>query len=323
MKKMTLTVVALLGLAGIAVGAEPWLPDAEQKINADLWRQTGVEMPEGLKFYKHAKVGQRLTIISYPQEGIQSQHCHGIFDRGDVLNKIIWRVPGGLYASPKDQWRNATAVAFPPGADIQVYRNMTKVLNSSGSYQDNARLSWVYPNGTIFADLQIRRHDGREWPFELRLRVKKDDAWESTAFRPYAEESELPAGSRKRTWTLEALDEKIPGRKLEAWTIPTGSGEGVKFKPSSLVLASERDDNFVPRNYVGAMANCNACHARSGESGDYAGTAAPGSDGVISFLPLSTATLNTDGFPQLAKGIPVKYVGWYGRDVDTLGRRQR
>lgn len=305
------------------------VPTAAMADDKAIWEQTGVPMPEGLKFYRQTRASQRLSIVN-------EQHVHGLYAadqdlpdlfRGGVNRntnkKPIWDAPGGLTWVPRDEWRNATAVAFPPGSKVQVYRTMTQVKNSFGSYQDNARLAWVFPEGTQFFDLLIRRHNGEEWPFELRQRVKVNGQWESTAYRPWSDESELPEGSRRREFAVSSFDDQIPARDSVAHAIQVVGKAGNVFKPSRLAVTSDKAGGFSPRHYIGNVVSCATCHDRAGESGNYAGVNAPGSDGVLSWRPFSDATLNTDAFPQLDTSWPVEYVGWRGRNTDHAGRPQR
>jgi len=322
-----LTILCALLLPAVAMGDAPYLPDDAQARERKLWEQTGVPWVEGMRFYKVKRVSQQLSIIN-------SEHVHGIYDAetdvrsifsGALPNtnkKTIWAAPGGLSWSPRNQWRNATGVMLP--GKVQVWRELTKVTNSTGSTQDNARLAWAFPEGTIFCDLLIRTHEGQEWPFELRLREKRNGEWEATAFRPYADESELPAGSRKREYAVSSIDKKIPARDLAAWIVPDPLPQvGRGFKASRLAMsAGDRDDAFVPRHYIGNTTACVNCHSRAGESEGYDGVAAPGSDQAISFHPFKLDTLNTNRFPVIETAWAT-YIGFRGRNVDHLGRPQR
>lgn len=321
--------VLVFAIVGEAHGQEPWLPAEAQKRDAELWAKTGVELPAGMKFYKVRRVSQKLQedVNRGMENGIYAGDFTGgrlrigntIYDYPVITNtndKPIWSAPGGLFWSDRSEWRNATAAFFP--REVEVYRTMTPVKNRFGSYQENSVLRWTFPEGTIFADLLIRVREGREWPFELRIATKEKDKWNRVAHRPFADEADLPPGSKLVNWTVPALDEKLPTREYPAWSIPDVLPAG-PFRPSRMVAVSERG-GWLPRWYSGNVVACASCHDRAGESGDYAGVNAPGSDGVISWHPFGNDTLNTDAMPVVNEAWPARYVGWRGRNVDHLGR---
>lgn len=304
--RAALSIVVLL-FAAPAYGQ--WLPDDAQAREAALWKATGVELPAGLKFYRLPKMSQHLSIISdthvnYPTSAVGQP----------VFDKLIWSAPGGLAWSDRSEWRNATAALFP--TEIICYRTMTRVKNPSGYRQLNAVCRWVFPIGTVFADLQVRKHGGEEWPFELRLREKGTDGeWHAKVYRPWGDEADLPAGTKRVKWQVPALDEKIAAKEYEAFIIPDGVRPGDRFKESRLAFVSEGSDGFAPRRYSGNVVSCTACHDRAGESGNYSGSNAPGADGVISWHPFAA-----DG--KWDRRWPLEIdKRFYGPDVDDSGRR--
>lgn len=262
-------------------------------------------MPDGMQPYKLPRVSQRLVIVNDTQ-------CNGIQDgdrdipefgmqgerKPDIRNtnkKEIWRAPGGLVWADRAEWRNATFIYLP--AKVEVWRDWTKVKNSFNSFQDNTVIRWRFPEGTITADLLIRKDGGEEYPFELRIATKKNGEWDRVAYRPYAEPKDMPVGSTERTLTIfKGLDDVVKeDRAIKVWQIPDGAKPQAPFKPSTLQVGG----GFYPANYHGNLVACTSCHNRAGESGNYAGVNAPGNDGVISWHPFTMATVNTDRYPQI------------------------
>ena len=279
--------------------------------NATLLRSTGVELPK-LDWYKARRVSQHLSIVNGQHVTAPVDATHG----ADNPNaKIIWAAPGGLFWSPREQWRNATAVHLP--GPVYVYKTMTQVKNSGGFMQNNAVVRWTFPDGTVFVDLLIRRDGEREWPFEVRVREKRGGKWEATAHRP-----DVPADSVRWVQPVPALDEHLPARTLEMWLLksrPVG-----KFKPTREAYREHPDKpSFLPKHYIGNMVNCNSCHSRSGESGNYSGANAPGADETISWHPFRTdVDLNRYAEPAFdTKRWPLTIeTRFIGPQSDTFGR---
>ena len=81
-----------------------WLPDAQQKRLRALWDQTGVDFPEGGKFYSVPRVSQRLvTVNSVECNGIYDDKYRGFPESGENINQQLpWKTPAGLHWSPAD-----------------------------------------------------------------------------------------------------------------------------------------------------------------------------------------------------------------------------
>ena len=85
----------LLVLACFATQASAqWLPEAEQKRLRAMWDQTGVDFPQGGKFYALPRVSQRLVTVN-------NVECNGIYDdayreSGENINRQLaaWATEG-------------------------------------------------------------------------------------------------------------------------------------------------------------------------------------------------------------------------------------
>lgn len=304
--------VLLLWVLFASLAHGQWLPESEQTRLRAMWDQTGVDFPTGGKFYSLPRVSQRL--VKVVNSGIYNSDGNGIYDANyqganNINQQYPWTTPAGLAWSPKEQWTKAALASFPPGKEILVWRELTSVPNSLGSRQNEYRLSWRFPTGTVFAEMLIRRHEGKEWAFEIRERVRGKDGWEAgTTYRPYANVSELPLEAGRKDW-------RVPPGKLEdfgvGWTELTTYALPAKpmprkLVPSRLTLTASHDAAGVPRGYLGNVMACNQCHSRAGESTSYGSTAIPGADGVISWHPFAMDTLNTDRPPVLDTRWPVR-----------------
>lgn len=74
---------------------------------------------------------------------------------------------------------------------------------------------WVYPKGTVFGELLAFQHDDYTYPYELRLRIKGDGAWNVEVFRPCPTAADLvrEIQTRRPNWAdvpeLRALVEHL------------------------------------------------------------------------------------------------------------------
>ena len=294
----------VLAAVALIVGSSQaqWLPEEKQKEARALWDRAGVEWVDGMKAYQLVKVGQQPSTTN-------GFDVHGIYDDRDnrfgVNNQYPWRTPAGLENVPVKQWRKISLAYFPEGKEIQVVRKLLPVRNSSRFFQDQPHYAWRFPDGTQFAEILVRRYEDKEWAFEIRVREKRRGAWsDGTTYRPFAEASELPAGSKKYTWTISPGVLTEFGEReadLVAWTVPPGTmyPRWASLVPSRVTVSAEDDDSFVPRNYFGNMMSCNKCHAHAGKGAGYGATTIMGSDTILSWHPFTMATLNTDADPQL------------------------
>ncbi len=295
-----------------------WLPEADQKRERDLWASTGVEMPEGLQFYSLQKVSQRLVTINDRESyGIFSDKYDGdnLFPVVNVNRQLPWKTPAGLHWSPADQWRSAKAAYFP--SPIKVYRHRVGVLNSFGNRQPQMTVAWEFPNGTIFAEILIRRHEGHEWPFEIRVREKHDGKWDDgVTYRPSFDgvqaidlDAEVPAGKL----TDFGVPEWIKMHNVKR--LPKGSlFAGGAFRATRHTMTANDDNSAVPRGFMGNVTRCATCHQRAGESTSYGATAISGSDSILSWQPFRTDTMNTDAYPVLDSRWPL---------INAAGLQQR
>jgi hypothetical protein len=184
MRWTTVAIFAFLIALPLAVPAQPsaasdvddgpWLPSAEQKALRKLWPKS-VPFPAQLRFYKIAPAGQHLVILN----GLDYRGVHAAdYDFPSVNpNRIFpWQHSGGMHAVDANIWRNATAVALPPGGKIEYWLELT----DAGAVRHLPRLTWAFPDGTLFTDLLLHTTADGERCFELRTREKVKGAWEAT-----------------------------------------------------------------------------------------------------------------------------------------------
>ncbi len=276
---------------------------------------------DGLKFYELPKVSQRLVGVngdglttnnpneSRPGMYFNTIQRYGIFRdtwRGDngrsenVNAQFPWVTPSGLHDSPKDQWRKVGAVHLT--GKVRVYRETVGVLNSFGHRQPQPHLAWSFPDGTTFAELLIRRHEGNEWPFEIRTyQVVGGKMTDTTTYRPDVE-------------TYTSFDWDVSPGKLSDFGLGKATvkarythadAKPVKLRATREVIAANRDDAPVPRGFVGNVRTCTDCHNQAGKSTSYGATTIRGSAPVLSWQPFLMDTVNTDAMPKLDRRWPI------------------
>lgn len=291
--------LCVLLLPGCVVGQSIWLPDAEQKHNAALWAWTGVEMPPGAYFYSCKPAFQHVARNQFMQPiYLLCSADYALVANDDNVNKLgLWRAPGGLSDVDRSQWRNATAVYLPK--PVQVRKGSINMPNAGTL----PIWRWSYPDGTLFADMLVRRHNGQEWPFELRIREKVAGKWDDgTVYRPYAGESSLPPGAKKTTWTMRTH----PGEKLsllgvdklqaKAYVLPddVSPSDWPAFKPSTTVVTGASAHGAIPPGFAGNVVRCLACHQNAGQAPGYA-SVIRGDDTVLSFHPFEPSSVSPNG----------------------------
>ena len=288
-----------------------WLDDATQARERKLWELTGVEFPQGMKFYDLPKVSQRLVgIIGYSPE-----NRYGIFSdtyggRNNVNAMFPWVTPSGLHDSPKDQWRKAAAAYFP--SPVAVYVETVQVQNGirdgRGGFfsQPQPHVAWDFSDGTLFAELLIRTHGNQEWPFELRFyEVRDNKLVDGTTYRPFASADDLPHGTTKSKFQVPpgkltdfgfepaiVITHDLPKKtmNLPRWT---------DFRPTKFTVSAVDDESSVPRDFVGSVRSCVDCHQQAGKSTSYGSVTIRGSRPNLSWHPFVVENLNTDAMPRL------------------------
>lgn len=304
MKRFLFSLLILI-LPGAA--SAQFLPADVQARERALWEATGVEFPEGMKFYRLPVVSQDLFILNSTHVwGIHAANRAGIRGGTNVNSLSPWEAPGGLQFSPKDQWRNATAVLF--GGPVKVYHEPNDKIFNGSNFQRQERAKWKFADGTIFADMLIRTYpDGTEHAFEIRLREKHDGKWDDgISFRPYASVDDLPEGTEfwPNQWTNFASLNNFGVGKLTfganhlppATKLPAG-----KFTASRVVATANDDHSFVPKDFQGNMTRCANCHDQAGKPTTYAAKAVRGDDTILSWYPWTLDTLNTNAPPRVDK----------------------
>lgn len=309
---MKFTFTFLCALAFLALPVDEldaqWLPEARQSHERRVWAASGVPFPDGLQFYELPKISQRLVgIVGYVPEdryGIFSASWKGQDGRAENVNAMYpWAVPSGLHNSPTDQWRKVGGVVF--AGPTRVYRKIVQVQNSirkpgGGFYeQPQPQLHWTFADGTRFFELLVRTHQGREWPFEIREYTVKDNKMtDAVTYRPdlplvLDRELQVPPG-KLSDFGFDAATVKVYKIDRERLT-----GAPVKLVPRREALTAVRDDELVPRGYLGNVRTCVDCHARAGVPVSYGATTIRGSGGNLSWHPFTAETVNTDKMPVL------------------------
>ena len=60
------------------------------------------------------------------------------------------------------------------------------------------RVEWIFPAGTLFAELLFLEVDGALWPFEIRTRERALDGWDVDIYRPFPRAADLAAAIEAR-----------------------------------------------------------------------------------------------------------------------------
>lgn len=310
----------LIVACALVVGQTPYVDEAKQGQLRTLWDLSGLEFPSGLKFYEFPIASQHVAILA--TGGGDRDLCvvynphpktPWFFDTSgrpskDVNAMNLWRVGGGLHESPRNQWVSYKGVSLPD--KVSVWREPVVVPNAAHKLP---AWRWEFPNGTIFVDMLVRRSGNTGWPFEIRTREKRGGQWESTAYRPWATEQELPAGSVAKNWTVRTSGEdrlrllEVSRLDITGWSVPDFQ-QPMKLKRSRLTFTSDSDGGFFPRGYAGAMVNCNTCHRNAGVSSDYAAMIR-GSDTVFSWHPYAWESISQNGTERPTKfnnSLPLK-----------------
>lgn len=304
MKRFVLSLAALAALlvsaSTASTASAQWLSADAEKHNQDLLAWSGVDLGKPVRFYSCAPAFQSVANDSRMQPTyLLSSADYPLMANAVNVNLLkLWRRPGGLSNTDRTHWRNYTAVYLP--GTLTVWSGKVKMPNAG----DLPTYRWTYPTGTIFVDMLTRVRNGEEYPFEVRTREKQASGeWESTAYRPYATEADLPAGSEKQTWVMKSQ----PGEKLslidvdrldaQAWSVPadTHHADWPAFKPSRIIATSANNDGVFPPGYAGNMVACAKCHQHAGKSSEYASTFR-GDDGVLSFHPFEPSSISDNGF---------------------------
>lgn len=293
----------------VAAASAQWLDNNRQAGERKLWESTGVPWIEGAKFYELPKLSQRLVgIVGYSPE-----NRYGLFDETyqgakNVNAQLPWVTPAGLHWTERKQWRKASAAYFP--GDIAVWVERVMVENSirkpGGGFftQPQPHVKWSFPDGTVFAEMLIRRLDsGAEQVFEIRTREKRDGKWgDGTTYRPFADSAKLPVGTRQSEMQVppgKLTDFGFDWADVTVHTLPAGAAVPAKLVPSRLTVAAADTGSALPVGYLGNVRTCADCHKQAGKPTSYGATTIRGSDTVLSWFPFKTQNVNTDAMPVL------------------------
>ena len=293
MKRIFALIVELV-LATFAYGQ--WLSPELQKHHQELWDWTGVDRPDGMKFYECTPAFQHAARDGNLRPTYLLCHAdYRLVSNDHNVNMLpLWRRPGGLNAVPRKHWRNATAVYLP--GPLKVWKGDI-TMPGAGTLP---MWKWEYPDGTIFADLLIRKYGEEEWPFELRLREKKDGKWDDgTAYRPFTGK---PDGD-KTEWTIPSLPGEniaslgVDRLRATAWRLRerVDKLKWAVFSPSTTIVTGHDDNDSIPPGFAGNPVRCIQCHKHAGTSQAYA-SVIRGNDSVFSFQPFEDSSISRNGF---------------------------
>jgi hypothetical protein len=192
-----------------------------------------------------------------------------------VSEEHPWHVSGGMHHVKRSDWRNATGLAIPDGAAIDLWEEWQDV----GAFGPVPKVRWRFPEGTVAYDVLFKVDGNHEHVFEVRTSTKQAEGWDAgTTYRP---EPEMVGEENGWTWGF-------PQHGLEA-DASVFAGRFVarpKFRESRKVVV----DNglFTPQGYLGAGMSCLACHRKVGELTGYA-QGRRGDDGRFSWHPFDNA----------------------------------
>lgn len=237
-------------------------------------------------------------------------------------------------------WRDSLGVAHCPNVSVRFFRYFPAGKSVT---VDTSRATWTFPNGTVFAEAFMQKHDGKEYPWLLLTRTKRNGYWSDfRALAPVPSREELEAEVGK--WKVRYL--KIDMRNHHSATVVESSNKKVEVLPDleddvvvrllsrpfreipgywgdSFLPTSAKDFNLVPKDFTGGAVDlgdnsCMQCHETAGKhvdrfepSRDWYGHI-KGSDGIFSWHPFEASCISSNGFnvtPVYRESEPLKFVG--------------
>lgn len=146
----------------------------------DLLLYTDYEMPQAYQFWDGQFPG-----IHSPDYNVSANGSEPI---GNGNREFPWNAPAGTHRAPGV--RSLHFVLLPRDDQSRLlpivwYR---KPLSGDGA----TGYGWTFPTGALVGEiLSLRGPDGRDYPFEMRVRRRERAHWEVDAFRPFPTSSSL------------------------------------------------------------------------------------------------------------------------------------
>lgn len=247
---------SLLILAAMSLGQSPWYSDSAQAKMMKFW-PNGVEFPAGAKFYEMSAAYQDwdggLRGVHSPFYNISAVRSEPF---GNANMEFPWGVTAGLHRSSGWNAYKFTNIADPKTGPITAWK-------------EPQAYRWRYPVGTVFGEmLLVKNKYGYDNCFEVRMRtlVNTPDGqgrWEPEVFRPWGNADELPATAVKTTKRVKGhgVDAEV-----ELWNVAALDPDqwlAKQFKTSRVAVTSDAEHSVVPKNYMGNIATCTACHSQT------------------------------------------------------------
>lgn len=198
-----------------------WLGHDEQERLRRLWPKN--VSSDGMVFYRQTQHSQRIAVTN-DRPSLQWYHLgqHDYFGNAPTMfnpntTKPEWAAPGGLYGVRG--WKSYTAAYLPE--DPKVWKQPLPIADGGMI----PGYLWSYPVGSTFADLLVK--DGRV--FELRMREKRSDGWDS--FVAYKDAENAPSGYHGAGKRCSECHDRGPGLSEQYGITTRGSDTVFSFNP--------------------------------------------------------------------------------------------
>lgn len=225
---------------------------------------------------------------------------------GQANVEFPWGAPAGLHQSPN--FRAVRFCYFPAPALVWKQRLTIAAAPNQDVYDSYL---WEFAKGTVFGEiLLVKDKDGREHPFEIRLREKAAKDWKPEVYSPIRTVADLfavaePAGTRRvelrNNHVLKIVEYKSDLIELPALDarilrrLPFAKGAGLRM--------TTKEFSIVPKHYSGVPADCSSCHSTTLKHAwdydmkrDWYGRVR-GSDEIFTFHIFDPSSISYNGFP--------------------------
>jgi hypothetical protein len=220
----------------------------------------------------------------------------------------------------KNDWRNVTGLAIPPGKKVQVWVQQKPVHNGA-NYQSERALFWQFPVGTQAFDVLIRKRSDGEHIFTVRKRERGADGWDDgVSFMPDIAKQEIYyedwGGTDKSRDVLG-----LPSIRFRYAKVAPIKNYRAKFVEMKNSLGMTDGGHFFPKGFSGTGMSCSKCHnvvslkndlAQGGEKSPYAGPTVAGKDTIYSWYPVTVQSVDSGrNVPDLDYRWPIEFIGHY------------
>lgn len=294
-----------------------WLPDEHQKI-LRTYIPLGVDVPPELKFYNHTPAFQMDGGLLWT--GVNPAANPDPY--GNANRDFPWAVTSGLHLSNPSTYKVYKAANIP--GPISYYQGRTRLLHNLFFKNEPPPTVWIYPEGTQFFEFLV---NNRAQTFEVRKRTKQlNGDWVPEVYRPFKSVDELPnlygvpphlysqPVSRRIKDVPGQIDAIVDMIKVPHIDLPfhidSESGQPISgpggtsaiFRKSSLIITTDEDNNYIPKNFMGNITNCTACHMQAQKHSrqitpnrEWYGNVR-GSDQIFSFNVFDESSIDYGGF---------------------------